>query len=66
MLCSPYKDHNLIWDIGVQSAGNISMNFYYKDFRKGYWSGRNFARNHDMVIPAFCGCRDSLDEGRLE
>lgn len=66
MLCSPYKDHNKIWDTAVSLASDKGMNFYYKDFRKGYWNGRNFARNHDMVIPAYCGCGESLEEGRLE
>jgi len=66
MLCSPYKDHNQIWDQGVQSAENGKIMFFYKDFRKGYWMGRNFARNHDMSIPGYCGCSESLSEGRLE
>jgi len=66
MLCSPYKDHNQIWDIGVLAAENCNMVFSYQDFRKGYWTGRNFARNHEMMIPAFCGCDGSLSEGRLE
>ncbi len=66
LLCSPYKDHNQIWDVGGQAAEDHNLVFYYKDFRKGYWTGRNFARNHDMMIPAYCGCNDSLTEGRLE
>ncbi len=66
MLCSPYKDHNKIWDTAVSLADDKNVNFFYKDFRKGYWNGRNYARNHDMVIPAYCGCNESLNEGRLE
>ncbi len=65
-LCSPYKDHNQIWDQGVQSAENSEIIFFYKDFRKGYWMGRNFARSRGMAIPAYCGCSESLSEGRLE
>ncbi|MEI6498830.1 MAG: epoxyqueuosine reductase QueH [bacterium] len=66
MLCSPYKDHNKIWDIADSLASDKDMNYYYKDFRKGYWNGRNYARNHNMNIPAYCGCNESLEEGRLE
>ena len=66
MLCSPYRDHNEIWDRGLDLANQHNLNFIYKDFRKGYWSGRNFARSHDIIIPTYCGCNESLAEGRLE
>jgi hypothetical protein len=54
MLCSPYRDHNTIWDLGFQIAAKNKLNFYYQDFRKGYWMGRNIARNYKMAIPAYC------------
>lgn len=66
MLCSPYRDHNEIWDRGLELATQNNINFYYKDFRKGYWTGRNYARTNKLLIPSYCGCSESLDEGRLE
>lgn len=66
MLCSPYKDHNEIWDRGTELAASNNLNFFYKDFRKGYWTGRNYARSHQLSVPGYCGCAESLDEGRLE
>lgn len=66
MLCSPYRDHDEIWNMALEEAVNKKLNFFYKDFRKGYWNGRNFARTHQILIPKYCGCNDSLDEGRLE
>lgn len=66
MLCSPYRDHNEIWDRGLELATRNKLNFFYKDFRKGYWTGRNYARSHKLSIPAYCGCSESIDEGRLE
>jgi len=66
MLCSPYRDHDEIWNLSLEEAVNKKLNFFYKDFRKGYWTGRNFARTHDIMIPRYCGCNDSLEEGRLE
>ena len=66
MLCSPYRDHDEIWDKSLEFATQKKLNFFYKDFRKGYWNGRNYARSHDIMIPRYCGCADSLDEGRLE
>ena len=66
MLATPYKDHdeisNMCYDLAVESK----ITFYYKDFRKGYWSGRNYAKNHDMNIPNYCGCVYSAEEGILE
>lgn len=66
MLCSPFRDHDEIWNIGDYIASQQKLTFSYKDFRKGYWTGRNFARNHGLNIPKFCGCDESLKEGLLE
>lgn len=66
LLCSPYKDHDEIIDISNEKALDYGINFYYQDFRKGYWMGRNYARNHKVHIPAYCGCPESLKERRLE
>lgn len=66
LLCSPYKDHDEIVELSNEKALDYSMNFYYQDFRKGYWMGRNFARNHHFYLPGFCGCSESKIERRLE
>jgi len=66
MLVSPYKDHDEIWNKGLEIERINKMNFYYRDFRKGYWTGRNYGRSHKMVIPNYCGCVYSAEEGILE
>jgi len=66
LLCSPYKNHDEIVEISNERALDYGLTFYYQDFRKGYWKGRNFAKNHGLESPANCGCRDSKSEGRLE
>lgn len=66
MLTTPYKDHDEIWNIGLELEALNKIKFYYKDFRKGYWYGRNYARSHKMNIPTYCGCYYSAEEGRLE
>lgn len=66
LLCSPYKNHDEIIEISNEKALDYTMNFYYQDFRKGYWMGRNYARNHQVHIPQYCGCAESMKEGRLE
>ncbi|MFA5927011.1 MAG: epoxyqueuosine reductase QueH [Patescibacteria group bacterium] len=54
MLCSPYRDHNTIWDVGSHLSKDGGVEFHYKDFRKGYWMGRNVAKKYGFSIPAFC------------
>lgn len=54
MLCSPYRDHNTTWDTGSKIARQYGLDFVYKDFRKGYWMGRNFARKNNLTIPVYC------------
>jgi hypothetical protein len=65
-LCSPYKNHNEIIDIANDKALDYELNFYYQDFRKGFWMGRNYARNHQIYVSGFCGCDESKIEKRLE
>ena len=66
LLCSPYKDHDDIIMIGNESSLDYHVSFYYQDFRKGYWMGRNFGRNHQIHVPSYCGCKESEKERRLE
>ncbi len=66
LLCSPYKDFDQIVEIANEKALDYGLTFYYQDFRKGYWMGRNYARNHEIYAPRYCGCLDSVKEKRLE
>jgi predicted adenine nucleotide alpha hydrolase (AANH) superfamily ATPase len=66
LLCSPYKDHDAIIEIASEKAASHHLEFYDQDFRKGYWMGRNYARNHHIYVSGFCGCKESLVERRLE
>lgn len=66
LLCSPYKNNEEILSICNEKALDYNLNFYFSDFRKGFWTGRNYARNHNTYISSFCGCNESLKERRLE
>lgn len=66
MLCSPYKNHDEIIEVANEKALDYNLNFYYQDFRKGFWMGRNYARNHSVYVSSFCGCAESKKERRLE
>ena len=65
-LCSPYKDHEEIIVQANEKALDYRLNFYYQDFRKGYWNGRNYARNHGIYLSNRCGCNESFKERILE
>lgn len=54
MLCSPYRDHNTIWDIGTRVTSDYQLGFIYRDFRKGYWMGRNYTRKFNLSVPVYC------------
>ena len=66
MLTTPYKDHEEIMNIGLELEQEFGVKFYYRDYRKGYWQGRNYARSHKMHIASYCGCSYSEEEGLLE
>jgi len=66
LLCSPYKDHDQLVSIANEKSLDYNLNFYYEDFRKGYWKGRNYGRNHNVYLPTYCACLESLTEKRLE
>lgn len=66
LLCSPYKNHDEIIEVSNDKALDYGLTFYYQDFRKGYWMGRNYAKNHGIYLPSFCGCTESKSERRLE
>jgi len=66
MLTTPYKDFEELINIGLELEQEFKVKFYYSDFRKGYWQGRNYARSHKMHIATYCGCSYSSQEGLLE
>lgn len=66
LLTSPYQDHEFIDYISSQLAKEYKIEFIYDDFRKGFWQGRNYGRNHKYMIPSYCGCTFSIKEKRLE
>jgi epoxyqueuosine reductase len=66
LLASPYQDHEFIDYISSQIAKENKLEFVYDDFRKGYWQGRNYSRNHKYMIPSYCGCTFSVTERMLE
>lgn len=66
LLTSPYQDHEFIDFFASELSKKNQIDFYYDDWRKGYWQGRNFAKNQKYNTPSFCGCSFSIVEKMLE
>lgn len=66
LLVSPYQDQSLLWQIGSDIGSEIGIDFYFRDFRKGYLASRHLSRINKLFEQNYCGCIYSLDEKRRE
>lgn len=66
LLVSPYQKHNLLKEIGEKVGKALGMNFYYRDFRPGYYEGRKMAKESNLYLQKYCGCIFSEKERFLE
>jgi predicted adenine nucleotide alpha hydrolase (AANH) superfamily ATPase len=62
LLISPYQDQSLLWQIGSDIGSEVGIDFYFRDFRKGYLASRHFARTNKLYLQNYCGCVYSIDE----
>lgn len=62
LLVSPYQDQSLLWQIGSSIGSEVGIDFYFRDFRKGYLASRHLARVNKLYQQNYCGCVYSLDE----
>ncbi|OQA04595.1 MAG: hypothetical protein BWY68_00208 [bacterium ADurb.Bin400] len=53
-LCSPHRDHPVLSRVGSEVASQFDLKFFYSDFRKGYWSGRHYAKQHNLPVSEYC------------
>jgi len=56
LLVSPYQDHSLINEIGEKVAKEIEIDFFYEDFRPGFYEGKDFTKQHNIYRQKYCGC----------
>jgi hypothetical protein len=66
LLVSPFKNHQQIIELSMNLGLEKKINFFYRDFRKGYWQGRNLAKTQKFHLPSYCGCVYSSEEKILE
>lgn len=56
LLISPYQKHDEIKSIGEAMAKKYNIDFYYKDFREGFRTGQQKARELGLYMQPYCGC----------
>ena len=56
MLISPHQKHDLIRSIGESVAAEFGIDFFYKDFRKGYRESVSLSKDAGLYRQQYCGC----------
>jgi len=62
LLSSPYQKHELIKNLAFECAGSVGAEFLYRDFRPGYYEGKNMLRKAGSYMQKYCGCAKSFRE----
>jgi predicted adenine nucleotide alpha hydrolase (AANH) superfamily ATPase len=65
LLISPHQKHELIKEIGEKIGADLGIKFLYKDFRPGFYQGKNEARSLELYSQKYCGCIFSEKERYL-
>lgn len=56
LLVSPYQDHTMLKEIGLNIAREEGVEFYYEDFRPGFKDAQAQARAKNLYMQKYCGC----------
>jgi len=59
LLVSPYQDHELLKQLGIQIGRKTGIDFYYEDFRPGFKQAQLEAKQKGIYRQKYCGCRYS-------
>ena len=62
LLVSPFQDHNALKEIGDKVARDEGIEFYYEDFREGYRTARQEAKEKGIYCQKYCGCTYSKEK----
>jgi predicted adenine nucleotide alpha hydrolase (AANH) superfamily ATPase len=66
LLVSPYQKHELIREIGERIGKDLSIDFICRDFRPGFYEGKNEAKKLGLYSQKYCGCIFSEKERYLK
>lgn len=56
LFVSPYQQHERMAQIAGQAARKWGVSFLYRDFRPGFRSGQQQARELGLYMQKYCGC----------
>lgn len=56
LLYSKYQKHDLIREMGEQLAVQYGIQFYYRDFRRGWQEGISMSKTLGLYRQQYCGC----------
>lgn len=59
LLISPFQYNKEIKGIGEEVGNEYGMIFYYQDFRSLYSKSRELAKEMDLYLQKYCGCKFS-------
>jgi predicted adenine nucleotide alpha hydrolase (AANH) superfamily ATPase len=66
LLVSPHQKHELVKEIGEKIGKDLGIEFVYRDFRPGFYEGKNEAKRLDLYSQKYCGCIFSEKERYLK
>lgn len=59
LLLSPFQYHDDIRKIGENVAKEYGVDFFYHDYRPLYRQSREMAKEMDLYLQKYCGCKHS-------
>jgi predicted adenine nucleotide alpha hydrolase (AANH) superfamily ATPase len=59
LLISPFQYHKELKKAGEEMSKNYGVDFYYHDFRPLYRKSREMAKELDLYLQKYCGCKFS-------
>jgi predicted adenine nucleotide alpha hydrolase (AANH) superfamily ATPase len=66
LLASPHQKHDLIREIGEKIGSDLEIRFFYKDFRPGFYEGKDEGKKLELYSQKYCGCIFSEKERYLK
>lgn len=66
LLVSPHQKHELVKEIGEKIGKDLGIQFIYRDFRPGFYEGKDEAKKLDLYSQKYCGCIFSEKERYLK
>ena len=65
LLYSIYQKHDYIKKLCEDLSKEFGIDFYYEDFRVGFWEGHNKAKEVGLYMQKYCGCVFSEEQSML-